>query len=228
VGNPGLKPEYTDSYELGYKNSFNKSFFSIESYYRRTNNEIDRIRTRGENEQMVRTFENLDTETSFGIEGMLNTSIFKWWDINANARLYRYTIEGNVTGQDVSAKSNNWNVRLNNTVKFPTKTRLQLMAGYRGPSATSQGTREGFLMTSAAIKQSFMDKKLSLTLSVRDLFHTMQHEMTSTGELFREYNRFERESPIIRLSVSYSFNNYKAKKHSVNGESEGYEDRGQF
>jgi outer membrane receptor protein involved in Fe transport len=228
VGNPGLKPEYTDSYELGYKNSFNKSFFSIESYYRKTNNEIDRIRTRGENEQMVRTFENLDTETSFGIEGMINTSLFRWWDINANGRLYRYTIEGNVSNQDVSAKSNNWNVRLNNTIKLPTKTRLQLMAGYRGPSATSQGTREGFLMTSAAVKQSFMDRKLSLTLSIRDLFQTMQFEMTSEGELFEEYNRFEREAPIVRLSVSYSFNNYKAKKRGVNGETEGYEDRGQF
>ncbi|MGM0498488.1 MAG: TonB-dependent receptor domain-containing protein [Bacteroidota bacterium] len=228
IGNPDLKPEYTDSYELGYKKSFNKSFFSIESYYRRTTDEIDRIRTRGENEEMLRTFENLDTETSYGFESMINTSLYKWWDLNANARLYRYTIEGNVTGEDVSAKSNNWNARLTNTFKLPTSTRIQLMAGYRGPSATAQGEREGFLMSSAAIKQSMLDKKLNVTLSVRDLFQTMKHERTSTGDDFREYNRFERESPIFRLSLSYSFNNYKDKKRGVNGEDEDFEGRGEF
>jgi len=228
IGNPDLDPEYTDSYELGYKKSFNKSFFSIESYYRRTTDEIDRIRTRGENDEMLRTFKNLDTETSFGLESMINTSLFKWWDLNANARLYRYSIEGNITEQDVSAKSNNWNARMTNTFKLPTSTRIQLMAGYRGPSATSQGEREGFLMSSAAIKQSMLNKKMNITLSVRDLFQTMKHEMTSEGEYFREYNRFERESPIFRLSISYSFNNYKAKKRGVNGAEEDFEGRGEF
>ncbi len=228
IGNPNLKPEYTGSYELGYKKSFNKSFFSVETYYRRTTDQIDRIRVRGENEEMLRTFENLDSETSFGVESMINTSLYKWWDLNANARLYRYTIEGNVTGQDVSAKSNNWNARLTNTFKLPTNTRLQLMAGYRGPSATAQGEREGFLMSSAAIKQSMLDKKMNITLSVRDLFQTMKHERTSTGELFREYNLFEREAPIFRLSVSYSFNNYKDKRRGVNGAEEDFEGRGEF
>ena len=228
IGNPNLKPEYTGSYELGYKKSFNKSFFSVETYYRRTTDQIDRIRVRGENEEMLRTFKNLDTETSFGVESMINTSLYKWWDLNANARLYRYSIEGNVTGQDVSAKSNNWNARLTNTFKLPTNTRLQLMGGYRGPSATSQGEREGFLMSSAAIKQSMLDKKMNITLSVRDLFQTMKYEMTSTGKYFREYNRFEREAPIFRLSISYSFNNYKAKKRGVNGAEENFEGRGEF
>ena len=228
IGNPDLNPEYTGSYELGYKKSFNKSFFSIESFYRRTTDQIDRIRTRGENEEMLRTFKNLDTETSFGIESMINTSLFKWWDLNANARLYRYTIEGSVTKQDVSTKSNNWNARLTNTFKLPTNTRIQLMGGYRGPSATAQGEREGFLMSSAAIKQSLMNKKVSLNLSIRDLFQTMKREMTSTGVNFREYNKFDREAPIFRLSLSYTFNNYKDKKRSVNDTQEGFEGRGRF
>ena len=228
VGNPGLEPEYTNSYELGYKKSFNKSFISVETYYRNTTNEIDRISERGEGDELIRTFANLDNETSFGVESMINTSLFKWWDVNASGSLYRYTIEGNVTDQDVSAKSNNWNVRLNNTFKLPTETRLQFMAGYRGPSVTSQGEREGFLMSSAAIKQSFLDNKMSVTLSVRDPLMTMQFERTTEGPNFETYNKFEMESPIFRLSLSYSFNNYKRKKHGINGEANEYEGMGEF
>jgi hypothetical protein len=102
------------------------------------------------------------------------------------------------------------------------------MAMYIGPSATSQGEREGFFMTSAAVKHSFLDNKLTFTLSARDLFQTMQHEMTSTGPNFETYNYFERESPIVTFSVTYSFNNYKERKRGPNGEGEQYQEMETF
>ncbi len=229
AGNPGLEPEYTGSYELGYKKSFKKSFISIEGYFRNTTNEIDRIQRLGENDDMYVSFENLDRETAAGFETMFNSSLFKWWNLNASGSLYRYTIEGNVTDQDVSARSNNWNVRLNNNFSLPTGTKLQLMAMFIGPSATAQGEREGFFMTSASVKHSIMDNKLTFTLSGRDLLQTMQHEMTSSGPNFETYNSFEREAPVVTFSVSYSFNNYKDRKRGPNGdEGEEYQDMGTF
>ncbi len=44
-GNPSLKPEYIDSYELGYQLLFGKSLFSVETYYRINHNKIERIRS---------------------------------------------------------------------------------------------------------------------------------------------------------------------------------------
>ena len=222
-GNPALKPEYTDSYEAGYKMTFGKSFASLEGYYRNTHNEISRIQRLGEGNRLIHTFENLDNETSLGTELMFNTSLVKWWNMNLSARLYRYTIDSRVNGKQVEKKSNNWGGRLNSTFKLPTGTRLQIRAMYRGPSVTAQGERQGMLMTSAAIKHSFLDDKLSLTLNGRGLLQGMNREMTSSGAGFETYDYRERESPIFQFNISYTINNYKRKRDRGQGDGGQYE-----
>ncbi|HKL37755.1 MAG TPA: TonB-dependent receptor [Bacteroidales bacterium] len=223
VGNPGLEPEYTNSYEAGYKTTFGKSFVSLEGYYRETYNQISRIMKLGSNDQMIQTFENLDSESSLGLEAMLNTSLAKWWSMNVSGNLYRYSIEARVNGENITRQSNNWRARVNSTFRLPTGTRLQLMAMYLAPSITAQGEREGFLMTSAAVKQSFMNDKLSLTVSARDLLQSMNHEMISSGPGFRSYNYFEREAPIVQFSLSYTINNYNRQRQRNNQQDQQYE-----
>ena len=223
VGNPGLEPEYTNSYEAGYKTTFGKSFVSLEGYYRKTYNQISHIMQLGSNDQMIQTFENLDSESSLGLETMLNTSLAKWWNLNVSGSLYRYSIDARVNGESITRNSNNWRTRMNSTFKLPTGTRLQLMAMYIAPSITAQGQREGFLMTSAAIKQSFINDKLSVTVSARDLLQSMNREMTSSGPAFRSYNYFEREAPIVQFSLSYTINNYNRQRQRDSQQEQQYE-----
>ncbi|MFO8236248.1 MAG: TonB-dependent receptor family protein [Bacteroidales bacterium] len=228
VGNPGLEPEYTGSYEIGYKKSFNSSFVSVEGYHRRTSNKIERIQKLGENDKAIMTSENVDEATSTGVEATINSRIYKWWNLNASGSLYRYELEGDVSTQNVSTNSNNWNLRFNNDFRLPSGTRFQLTAMYVGPSVTSQGEREGFFMTNAAIKQSLLDNNLTLTLSGRDLFQSRNREMTSSGPDFQSSNYFERESPIVTFSVSYSFNNYKEKRRERDQSGQEFEDMETF
>jgi outer membrane receptor protein involved in Fe transport len=228
-GNPALEPEYTDSYELGYKKTFGKSFASAEAYYRQTNNEITRIQEPGAGNMMIHTFQNISREYSMGVELMLNTSLYKWWNLNISGNYYRHSIDGEVIGQSVSRNSNNWSARFNNTFKLPTDTRIQLMGRYRGPSVTAQGERDGFFMTNVAVKQSFMDNKLSLTVSGRDLLQSMNMEMTSSGPGFEAYRYFERESPIVNFSVTYTINNYERKRErGERSQGQEYEGRQQM
>lgn len=226
-GNPDLEPEYTDSYEMGYKKTFKRSFVSAEAYFRQTNNKITRVNS-FQGDTLVSTFDNLNRDYSMGVELMANMDFFKWWRLNATANVYKYYLDGQVAGEDVSANSNNWSARLNNTFKLNTGTRIQLMAFYMGPSVTAQGERESFFMTSAAVKQSFLNRKLNVTLSVRDLFGSMEHEFTSEGPDFYIFNRFTRESPVVNLSISYTLNNYKPKRRDRSSEGNEFEGMEQF
>lgn len=228
VGNPALEPEYTNSYELGYKKNIKKTFFSLEGFYRKTTNGITRTRTLDENDIMLNTFKNIGEETSLGTELMVNTSPFKWWNLNLSGNLFQYSIEGNVTGEDINKNSTNWGGRFNNIFRLPTSTQLQLTGFYRGPSVTAQGDREGFFMFSAAVKQSFMDRKLTMTLNARDVLGTMTRDMTMSGEGFETHSYRERESPILNFSITYTFNNFKQKKRGVNGTGNEYEGMEQF
>jgi outer membrane receptor protein involved in Fe transport len=218
VGNPELEPEYIDSYELGYQMLINKSFISAEAYYRINKNKITRIRTLQEDGSMLHTYQNLNRDYSLGVELMGNLSFNKWLNVNASINVYDYRLEGSIEEEDIENSSTNWSGKLNATMKFKHDFRLQLSGIYRGPTATVQGTREGYFVTNIALRKDFFDNRFSATLSVRDILSSAKYESTSYGDGFYSYSKFEREAPIVSLNLSYIINNYKKQRNGERGE----------
>ena len=226
VGNPELEPEYIDSYELGYQKLIKKSFISLEGYYRVNTNKITRIRTLQDDGGILHTYQNLNKDFSLGFELMGNMAVKKWMNINASVNVYDYRLEGTVEDEDIENSSTNWSGKLNATIKLKNEFRIQLSGVYRGPTATVQGTREGYFVTNIAIRKDFFDKKFSATLSARDIIKTAKYESTSYGDGFYSYSKFEREAPIISLNLSYIINNYKKQKSPKNGSGMDSDDEG--
>ncbi len=226
TGNPALKPEYIDSYELGYQLSLGKSLFSSEAYYRVTHNKVERVRSvYGEN-VIMHTVENVGTDYARGVEFMLDLNQLKWWNINIMTNLYDYRIEGNLYGEDFSEEDFNWSIRLNNEFKLLKSTKIQINGRYRSPAISAQGQREGFFTADAALRQEFLEKRLSVTLQLRDILSTGRREYRSEGEDFYYYSSFDRKSPMVMLTITYNFNNYRPeRRRDDNGEEfEGMED----
>ncbi len=220
-GNPALKPEYIDSYEVGHQLFWGRSLLSLEAYYRVTNNKVERVRSvyPYHANVILQTFENVGKDYSLGVEFLLNRDIFKWWNVNYMGTLYRYRVEGRLNALDFSNSSFNWGLRFNNDFRLGKHTRVQLNLRYKSPTVTSQGRSEAFFSTDLALKQQFFKRKLSVTLQARDLFNTMRHEYTSEGTNFYYYRSVDHPGPLLSLTVSWIFNNYKQpKRQNVNGE----------
>jgi outer membrane receptor protein involved in Fe transport len=58
-GNPSLKPEYIDSYELGYQTMLGRNIVSVEAYYKAKDNKIERVRTAYDDNVTLQTSENV-------------------------------------------------------------------------------------------------------------------------------------------------------------------------
>ena len=225
-GNPGLEPEYIDSWELSYQKRIRRSFVALETYYRINKNKITRIKRLQDDGAILHTYQNLNRDFALGAELMVNGELGKWLTVNGSVNVFDYRLEGNVEEEDVSVSSTNWNSRLNITAKLPADFRTQLTGFYRGPSITAQGEREGYFMMNLAVRKDFFGRKLSATVSVRDVFATAQREMITRGENFYSYDLFRREAPIVTFSLSYLINNYKRER---NGERQGEgQDNGDF
>lgn len=218
IGNPDLLPELIDSYEGGIQTYIGSVSLSAEVYHRLTNNKIDRIRSVYEENVNLNSVANIGKDYSTGTEFMIIFDLFKLWNVNAMANIYDYRIEGMLYDEPFSRKSFNWNVRLNNVFKLGADTQLQLNLNYNSPTVSSQGTWEEFYSADVSVKQDFLEKMLSLTLQVQNIFGTANHGFTSSGPDFYSYNYFERESPMVILSARFNFNNYKPKKDPRNGE----------
>ena len=223
MGNPGLEPEYVDSYELNFQNRFKKSFIAFETFYRRTNNLISRVNLLGDDNVLYRTYANLNYDNSIGAELSANLTFNKWWRLNGSGTAYHYSLIGELDGEEVSSESFNWNLRLNNTFSFKTNTRIQLTAFYTGPSVTAQGDRGEFYFLNVAVRQDLFKKKMTITAQVRDVFNTMAHSFTSETDNFYTYSEFTREGQVFQVTLTYRLNNYKEKRgkgRNGNGESD--------
>ncbi|HAF28488.1 MAG TPA: hypothetical protein DCG75_05510 [Bacteroidales bacterium] len=221
-GNPDLLPEYIDSYELSHILKFGTNTFSVDAYYRVTNNKIERIRSVYQENVFLRTFENVGKDYALGIELMLGIDVAKWWHIDLMGNIYDYRVEGTFDYEsngethvtDFSESSFNWNSRFNNTLRLGKSTRVQLNGMYNSPTVSSQGKRDGFFMTNLAVRQSFYQNKLAATLQLRDLLGTMRHSSTYEGDNFYSYYDFQPNSPWVTLTLSFKINNYKADRRN--------------
>jgi outer membrane receptor protein involved in Fe transport len=70
VGNPALRPQFTNSFELGYKTNISKGYFYSALYHRRTNGTITRIATQVPSSPLIYTvFQNADLTITSDLAG---------------------------------------------------------------------------------------------------------------------------------------------------------------
>lgn len=218
-GNPGLKPEYIDSYEAGYQKTFGRSLFSLEGYYRVTQNKIERVQSLYSVEENIflQTYENIGKDYAFGTEAMLTLIPFQWWTMNLMNNIYNYQVKGTLYGEPFDESSFNWSLRLNNTFKIGKSSRIQFSANYRSPTVSAQGREGEMFFTNLAFRQEFLNRKLSATLQIRDLLGTASHYSENEGPNFYSHTRFERQPRMLSFTLTYNINNYK-KEQERNGD----------
>jgi outer membrane cobalamin receptor len=220
-GNPGLVPEFIDSYEMGYNKQFEKSFISLEGYYRVTHNKLEQIQRKWENDNtgkvmMTQPF-NVGSDYSLGVEASVNLKQIKWWEINLMGNMYQYKIEGAFAGTDFSNSTFNWGARWNNTFIPAKNMQITFNGNFNSASATAQGKTEGYYTFDLAYRIDMMQRKLAAVLQVRDIFATAERESTTSGPNFNNYSYSHNLAPMVSMTVTYRFNNYNPKRPSRNG-----------
>lgn len=225
-GNPELEPEYTDSYDLGYMLKFGRSYLSLEAFSRITKNKIDRIETLGDDGILYIKSENLGKDYSTGLELMGNVEFTKWLTVNASVSGFNYRIKGEANGEEFDRESTNWSGRMNTTIKFSDNSRMQIQGFYRGPSVSAQGESKASFFTTLAIKQDFLKKKLTATITVQDPFGTARFERESVTESFKSWFEWKREPRVVMLTLSYKINNFKSDERNRDSGGNGNMDMG--
>lgn len=210
MGNAGLKPEYTDSYELGYMLKFGRSYLSFEAFRRVTHNKIERYETLGDDGIFYLRQDNFDKDFSTGLELMGNVEFTKWLMVNASISTFHYRINGELNGETIDRESNNLSGRMNTTFKFSPNSRLQIQGFYRGPSTSVQGETKAMFFSDVSYRHDLFKKKLTATLSMRDPLGTGNFSRESYGDNFYSKFKWEREPRVVMLTLSYKINNFKS------------------
>lgn len=208
-GNPDLKPEYTNSFELSYNKFVGQTNFMATLYFRNTNDEITNYTEPFNNstDTLISYSINANTSNSYGAEFTVQTQLTNWWNVTGNLNLFQTDISANVKSQSLSNTKFSWFAKVNSEMKLPANFSVQLSGDYNAPIATPQGTLKNFGSADIGVKKDFLKKKnASLTLSLSDIFNTdKQESYTQIPDVYTQTSMRKRASRFLRLNFSYAF-----------------------
>ena len=144
-GNPNLKPEFTNSFELNYNKAFAKGHsLLISAYYKRTEDLItgyQEIVTSPANGKsiIVNTYINANHSRAYGLEFTAKNPLFKWLDATTNLNFYNSAILSDTTTQENINDIWSFLGKLNLNFKLPKNFSIQLSGDYQSKTILPQG-----------------------------------------------------------------------------------------
>jgi len=204
-GNPNLKPEYINAFELSYNKYFPSLMVSGTVFYRQINDVINRVFNIIDSTTSITSFDNIAKSSSYGLEFILGGSIAKWWMINGSIGYSKTTVSGNSSQGVLENSGDAWSGKVMNSFNFKNLFDFQLSYFYMGKMVQAQGTMNPIQMLDVAIKKDFFNKFASLTFRVSDPFNAMKFSMVSSGSNYNlTFNR-KRDSRVAYLTLAIRF-----------------------
>lgn len=214
-GNPNLRPEFTNSFELSYSKTLPKNnSLLISAYYKRTTDLITRYQSREKNPitdslVFVNTYINANSSFVGGLEFIVKNKITKWWDLTTNLNVYTSKI--NIDDETIATAGQiySWFAKINNSFKLPYNFSMQLTGDYTsrtvlapgGSSSSGGGGRMGgFGQVSSGNAQGYSKPTYGVDAALK--YEFMKNKVASltlsASDIFRT-----RVSDIYTMSESF-------------------------
>ena len=222
VGNPDLRPQFTNSYEINYTRQIKNGSITFGTFYRKVNDNISRYSTIDplDDTKQLLSFTNFDDTDRYGFEISSNYKVAKWWRVNASADYYAKK-EQNLD-REINATS--FNARLSNSFTATKRLRFQLFSMYRAAEDGIQFDRKPMWMINAGSSLSVLNNKGTISFRVNDIFKGMKFAFDST-QPYTQSGQFNWESRTAYLGFNYRFgggkNKARQRKQRDNNETQG-------
>lgn len=220
-GNPFLKPQYTNNFELNY--TYNKTIDISVGYSRTTDVITELIVPEPGTKITYQTNDNLRTQDSYNVNVFSPYQITKWWsgNVNFNGFYLGFKSSGGIGNGNIDNGRFAFTARTTQTLTFG-KYKAEIVGDYR--SALAYGIYYIFprYYIDGGVSRSFANKKLNVKVALNDVFNTLRNDINSNllGNNFTI--RQKSDTRIFRVNVTYNFGstNIKAKQHRGGAESE--------
>jgi ferric enterobactin receptor len=228
TGNPNLKPEKSNTFELGYNRSFDGGAnISASAFYRHNKDDIqsyttpfDTLNINGKDyaNVLLNQRSNIGTQTSVGGNIFASVPVTDKLNLRTNIFLVQRTNTnpgiGRVTGFS-------YRINLNASYQFGDGFNGEVFGNYNSSSRNLQGTRPQFFWYNLAVRKQVLNKKASIGLVASNPFNKYINQFSTTsGTGFSQSNIRQMPFRSFGISLSYKFGKLEFSKDKEKGDKE--------
>ncbi|WP_423148268.1 TonB-dependent receptor domain-containing protein [Rubrolithibacter danxiaensis] len=212
-GNPFLKPEFSNNFELSF-NQNNRFTLSL-LYNYATDVFTESIEQKGN--VFVSSTGNIGKRINAGVS--VNTTLKKgsWWMCNIYAELMNNKFRGDLPSSTLNSGSTYFSIRPNNQFTFKHGWSAELTGFYNSKSTYGQFEIGSRWAVDAGIQKKILSNKGTLKLSARDIFHTIEPsgKITNIPNAEATFHNYL-DTRVVIASFTYSFSKGTAAKSKQN------------
>lgn len=204
-GNPTLKPEYTDAYEVGFQQSFGaRGSVQVTPFARHTTDAMRQLNTVDRAGVLHVAFQNAATSDQYGAD--VNAT-FRAGRLSGfgGASAFQQVIDATNIASAGAARAFVWSTRANASWRVSRTLDVQAAAQYRAPMRTEQGRMSRQTMANVALRQKLRGDNATATLRVTDPFGTMGWTVrTNDGRVLQLMDRrFGARGAYLNFSYAF-------------------------
>lgn len=225
-GNPALRPEFINSFEINYSKNYQGGNFLGVLYWRNNPDDIteysdtitaaqyEQLKNAGINpDAILNTFINASTTNRYGAEFTVQHKWSENFDITPTINLQYRKVNANIDGMDLSNQGFNWEAKLTTNYKIKAANErsvfnglgFQVLGEYESAEVIPQGRRKPQYSVDFAMRKDLLKEKGTLTFSVNDVFNTNRFGTVYDTDRFYQdaYRRWNVRT--FRVTFSYRF-----------------------
>ena len=212
IGNPALKPQFSSSWEAGYKTNWDNGSLYAALYHKQINGTITRIGTIVPGSTLIyNIFQNAGKSYNAGGELVWQQDVAQWLSVNVNGNIYKNTVNAFSVENLYPVKSiysaakqslTSGSAKVSAILKSK-KTQLQVVTVYQAPDIVPQGRTGYRFSVDAGAKRQL--PKGEIFINATDLFGTLVIRKTVNGDGFHYTSRDYYETQLVRAGYNFKF-----------------------
>lgn len=232
TGNPALKPELDNTFELTYSN-FTKNSITVGLSYAFSNNSIQNVSSLRQvpvagfadsaTTVTYTTFENLGSNKTLGLNIHTSQNITKKLSLNLNGQVNHIWLSGSFNGGTYRNDGFMGRAFGNLRYKFDNGFAVAFNAGFFSGNVNLQGKSSDFIFNQYLVSKDLFKKKLTLSFVANNpysKYNTFRNTINSTYFYQESYNQNYYRSFAFRINFKFGkFNgNIKKNEHGIDND----------
>ena len=218
VGNPYLRPQYSEAYEIAYRKKWKSGSVFLSGFYRIITDPFMRIYSvdtlNTQYDIVNKIYQNTGKANNRGLEILISQNFRKSWKFSAGMNYYRNILE-EYSGTMLFPYSrpfyldrtvdNTWDLKISNQLELPKQIQVQLTALYYAPKNIPQGKELARSSLDLGIRKKIFDSRGEVFLNVSDIFNDFGLRQEIEGDGFTVLYENYYETRELKAGLKYKF-----------------------